>query len=518
MHSINNRVCAVCGDTPAKIHYGVLACFGCKGFFRRAVKDGRNKYVCRFEKNCEVTKFERNACRYCRFRKCLLVGMNPDFVRPDREEIKKAKHHPFAKKKSLSRCASNRFADTNDWTSSLSQSHRKILSDLARLDNETQHPNFDGIANFSLKSLIADRTLARKSNISEHASIATRTDEFMGIERIVQMVDYVDGFVHLLEQEHDKKFSIEDKSSLISDTMIHLLILESTAKHVAKGPNGLDEFRQTFQHLPICTTSINSKLVDICEVFRRKSPSIVEYSILKAYIVSCAESTVLSNSLNETLSLARETLSELLFKVAKYNRGKTSVYAANYLSNMLHFIYISKSFSQCLRKELEPHFKRDEPKSVAFYAIMVDLINPEVSDLLVTCRRISNVAPEQMPSTSTAFQTPSNLFHFSPPSLSPHSSNYSSNIPQPSGMEYPIPSSQSNGFDEYRPSNLTFPKIPLAMTKSIEEILCPPGMMDDPSIMNKPLANDWADGIRLTPIFNKDIVAQFFPEHSGSQF
>uniref|UniRef100_A0A0M3IDS3 Nuclear receptor domain-containing protein n=1 Tax=Ascaris lumbricoides TaxID=6252 RepID=A0A0M3IDS3_ASCLU len=50
------RRCAVCGDSPAKIHYGVFACFGCKGFFRRAVKDGCNRYVCRYDRKCNVDK------------------------------------------------------------------------------------------------------------------------------------------------------------------------------------------------------------------------------------------------------------------------------------------------------------------------------------------------------------------------------------------------------------------------------------------------------------------------------
>uniref|UniRef100_A0AC35U798 Fibronectin type-III domain-containing protein n=1 Tax=Rhabditophanes sp. KR3021 TaxID=114890 RepID=A0AC35U798_9BILA len=83
--SYNEKVCAVCGDTPAKIHYSVLACLGCKGFFRRGVKEGRNKYVCRFNKCCIVDKFQRNSCRYCRFHRCLNAGMDPNAVRPDRD-------------------------------------------------------------------------------------------------------------------------------------------------------------------------------------------------------------------------------------------------------------------------------------------------------------------------------------------------------------------------------------------------------------------------------------------------
>lgn len=66
------------------------------------------------------------------------------------------------------------------------------------------------------------------------------------------------------------------------------------------------------------------------------------FLLMSKQSVPFAESTVLSNSLNESLSLARENLSELLFKVIKYSRNKASVYSANNLSAILHFTYESR--------------------------------------------------------------------------------------------------------------------------------------------------------------------------------
>lgn len=69
-----SQLCAVCGDTAACQHYGVRTCEGCKGFFKRTVQKG-SKYVCLAEKACPVDKRRRNRCQFCRFQKCLMVGM-----------------------------------------------------------------------------------------------------------------------------------------------------------------------------------------------------------------------------------------------------------------------------------------------------------------------------------------------------------------------------------------------------------------------------------------------------------
>ncbi|KAL4240487.1 hypothetical protein ACF0H5_001278 [Mactra antiquata] len=74
----NNLKCLVCGDKSSGIHYGVLACEGCKGFFRRALQDvgdpARKK--CFYSKNCDITILTRNRCQYCRLQKCLALGMS----------------------------------------------------------------------------------------------------------------------------------------------------------------------------------------------------------------------------------------------------------------------------------------------------------------------------------------------------------------------------------------------------------------------------------------------------------
>uniref|UniRef100_A0A914RCA2 Nuclear receptor domain-containing protein n=1 Tax=Parascaris equorum TaxID=6256 RepID=A0A914RCA2_PAREQ len=66
--------CAVCGDKSTGTHYGVVSCNGCKGFFRRTILRNQ-KFTCRFNKRCVIDKNFRCACRYCRFQKCVGVGM-----------------------------------------------------------------------------------------------------------------------------------------------------------------------------------------------------------------------------------------------------------------------------------------------------------------------------------------------------------------------------------------------------------------------------------------------------------
>ncbi|XP_053624259.1 ecdysone-induced protein 78C-like isoform X2 [Plodia interpunctella] len=72
--------CKVCGDKASGYHYGVTSCEGCKGFFRRSIQK-QIEYRCLRDGKCLVIRLNRNRCQFCRFKKCLAVGMSRDSVR-----------------------------------------------------------------------------------------------------------------------------------------------------------------------------------------------------------------------------------------------------------------------------------------------------------------------------------------------------------------------------------------------------------------------------------------------------
>ncbi|KAJ8311763.1 hypothetical protein KUTeg_011118 [Tegillarca granosa] len=72
--------CKVCGDKSSGVHYGVITCEGCKGFFRRS-QAGPVNYQCPRNKNCVIDRVNRNRCQYCRLQKCLALGMSRDAVK-----------------------------------------------------------------------------------------------------------------------------------------------------------------------------------------------------------------------------------------------------------------------------------------------------------------------------------------------------------------------------------------------------------------------------------------------------
>lgn len=75
----SKHLCSICGDRASGKHYGVYSCEGCKGFFKRTVRKDLS-YACREDKSCTIDKRHRNRCQYCRYQKCLSMGMKREAV------------------------------------------------------------------------------------------------------------------------------------------------------------------------------------------------------------------------------------------------------------------------------------------------------------------------------------------------------------------------------------------------------------------------------------------------------
>ncbi|XP_015369584.1 PREDICTED: retinoic acid receptor RXR-alpha-B-like [Diuraphis noxia] len=88
----SKHLCSICGDRASGKHYGVYSCEGCKGFFKRTVRKNLS-YACREENKCIIDKRQRNRCQYCRYQKCLTMGMKREAVQEERQRTKERDHN-----------------------------------------------------------------------------------------------------------------------------------------------------------------------------------------------------------------------------------------------------------------------------------------------------------------------------------------------------------------------------------------------------------------------------------------
>ncbi|TMS19100.1 Nuclear receptor subfamily 4 group A member 1 [Larimichthys crocea] len=132
--------CAVCGDNASCQHYGVRTCEGCKGFFKRTVQKNA-KYVCLANKDCPVDKRRRNRCQFCRFQKCLAVGMVKEVVRTD--SLKGRRGRLPSKPKTLSEASST--TPSVNIIASLVRAHLDSNPTIGKLDYSKYQETVDNL-------------------------------------------------------------------------------------------------------------------------------------------------------------------------------------------------------------------------------------------------------------------------------------------------------------------------------------------------------------------------------------
>lgn len=95
------RPCEVCGEHAGRhSYYGGQVCPSCRAFFRRSVQSGYNlSYCCVKSGDCSVTLRTRKNCQYCRYKRCLDVGMKTTWVLSEEERKKKFEGRKITKKR-----------------------------------------------------------------------------------------------------------------------------------------------------------------------------------------------------------------------------------------------------------------------------------------------------------------------------------------------------------------------------------------------------------------------------------
>ncbi|XKL65225.1 hypothetical protein PGB90_008645 [Kerria lacca] len=199
--------CKVCGDKASGYHYGVTSCEGCKGFFRRSIQK-QIEYRCLRDGKCLVIRLNRNRCQYCRFKKCLAVGMSRDSVRYGRVP---------KRSRERSDSESNRVSTSDSSEHSDAESKHLAVYDVILMVSQAHHANCD-YTEEQTRGLIR-RPIASPPPIAcsspEVASSTVENAEMRRIwlwqqfaahvtptvQRVVEFAKRVPGFCHLSQDD-----------------------------------------------------------------------------------------------------------------------------------------------------------------------------------------------------------------------------------------------------------------------------------------------------------------------------
>ncbi|CAI2347057.1 unnamed protein product [Caenorhabditis sp. 36 PRJEB53466] len=349
-HSNASDTCRVCGDGNAKTHYGVVTCFGCKGFFRRTLKRP-SEYSCRHNGNCVVDRHERNSCRYCRFKKCIEVGMDPKAVRPDRDAT--GRHYQGRQRRSKLSAEDEGEVDA-EWMRKLPVDMRTTLMQLLNIDlivgGGDGHTEPSKIYPLpfatSIRQLLEDPSLldGKRTEMRYEAFREINPEELPCIahRRLIAMIDWADHLFDMMDVNN-----MDDKVAIVKASYGPLMIFSlcaNTARHKQSDIVCLSTFGYISRYAPNAWAEpyhFGNQLAERCideliDPLKRMNLKEEEITLIKAIIVLNPYLKTLTQDGSEAIMDLRDRIQETLYHVVRETHPKEV--ASSRFGNLLLFV------------------------------------------------------------------------------------------------------------------------------------------------------------------------------------
>ncbi|CAI4228334.1 unnamed protein product [Auanema sp. JU1783] len=232
--SSTSSTCLVCGESAAAMHYGTMACVGCKGFFRRALMKA-DQLECFNNGRCVINKNLRTTCRSCRFQKCLESGMQPGAVRPCRDSLAKLKKIVVEEKKTeppVSQIPKTK----EEWMKKMTVGMRTLLMNLLNIEarvmkgdtNEDIHSLYP-LNVHTLKEIIENPNIlsGKRSQMRYEPDRMAKNSELSTIayRRLIAAIDWVQMLSELVGD-----IDVNDKIALIKSCFLPLMVFKFASR------------------------------------------------------------------------------------------------------------------------------------------------------------------------------------------------------------------------------------------------------------------------------------------------
>ncbi|KAM6957796.1 LOW QUALITY PROTEIN: retinoic acid receptor alpha-B-like [Aplochiton taeniatus] len=212
------KPCYICQDKSSGYHYGVSACEGCKGFFRRSIQKNM-VYTCHREKGCVINKVTRNRCQYCRLQKCLKVGMSKESVRNDRTKKRKEEKRKEERKMEGAGEVYVLSAETEQMIERVRKAHTQTFPSLCQLGKYTTQtfPSLCQLGKYTTNNSAEHRVALDVSLWDKFSELSTKC-----IIKTVEFAKHLPGFTTL---------TIADQITLLKAACLDILILRICTRY-----------------------------------------------------------------------------------------------------------------------------------------------------------------------------------------------------------------------------------------------------------------------------------------------